>query len=1390
MSKTGERAKATGLTDQAVAETEGAKERSKKRSGMRVPRVFSADGVNPFDQVEWDFRSAAIKDETGRALFEQHDCEIPKSWSQLATNVVVSKYFYGDPSSGNGSPAEGKREFSVRQLIDRVTRTIADWGREDGYFATPEDADRFHDELTALCLNQYGSFNSPVWFNVGLFHNYGIAGPANNWRWDEETRAIVPATSAYETPQASACFIQSVSDDMEGIMRLATSEAMLFKFGSGTGTDLSTLRSSRERLAGGGKPSGPVSFMKVYDAVASVVKSGGKTRRAAKMQTLKCWHPDILEFIECKTKEEAKAQALIREGYEANFNGEAYSSVNFQNANLSVRCSDDFLKAAENDGEWTTRAVVTGRPMETYKARMLLDKIAEGTWLCGDPGVQYEDTIQRWHTCPNTAPINSSNPCVTGETLVSTAEGYRRIADLVGQEVILVDRQGVRRPAKRVFPTGRKPVYRLTTQSGYQLRLTADHRVFTVNRGDVAACELTRDDRIALNPVGFGTDDLDVETAEVIGLMLGDGCISRTRKDGEPIATLTMDSSLERSIVEEVRDRLNRLKSNAADGRTRREVELGEGGLATVARLATGSRAVAEVFERYAVLDRGSAGKQLRDAAFDLDRRAVAGLLRGLFTADGCVYNYGVKSQSISLDSVSLDLLRQVQLLLLGFGIKAKLYTNRRVGPLAAEMPDGKGGSKTYPVLQTHSLRISRSSRVRFEKEIGFWPGSHKQVRLELLNQTVAAYSDRMDDAVASLEADGVEDVFDLTEPVTSHFGANGLVVHNCSEYMFVDDSACNLASLNLVRFVGEDGVFDVEKFRAAVRVFITAQEILVDHASYPTELIGLNSHKFRPLGLGYANLGSLLMSSGLPYDSDEGRALAAAITAVMHGQAYLTSAEHAGQVGPFEGFSLNREPMLKVMEMHREAAFAIDPSAPSHLLEAARSIWDECLETGRKNGYRNSQVTVLAPTGTIAFMMDCDTTGIEPDIALVKYKLLAGGGMLKIVNRTVPAAMTKLGYDEPTIRGVLDYIDANDTIEGAPGIKDEDLPVFDCAFAPPQGGRSIHYRGHLRMMAAVQPFLSGAISKTCNMPNSATVEEIRDTYLEGWKLGLKALAIYRDGSKGSQPVSTKAEGKEKEKAAEETAEPDRSETAPEATAAELRPKSTAVAGAEGGGRPRRERLPHTRRSLTHKFDIQGHEGYINVGFYPDGRPGELFITMAKEGSTIGGLMDVLGTSISIGLQYGVPLEVFVNKFAHSRFEPAGFTKNPDIPIAKSIADYIFRWLGMEFIEGYREANSPNRSAVEPAEEPESQGPVVKVNGHRTATMADLEHAEAIMGTGPIPKAHPIQPQAPEPGFGDQERQFARFQSDAPACDNCGALTVRCGTCYRCFNCGNSMGCS
>ena len=934
--------------------------KKKARTGLAIPRVFSTPGVNPFDAVEWERRKAVIGDEKGKTIFEQDNVMVPRSWSMLATNVVASKYFYGEL----GTPA---REHSARQLIHRVARTIADWGRTDGVFATPEDAEVFYNELAWLCLHQHGSFNSPVWFNCGLHHQYGT-GKGNGHGllyFDRAEGRVRRAETQYERPQCSACFIQSVEDSMEGIMRLAHSEAMLFKFGSGTGSDLSTLRSEREKLSGGGRPSGPLSFLKVYDSIASVVKSGGKTRRAAKMNTLKCWHPDIKEFIQAKQNEEKKAWALIEQGYDGNFNGEAYGSIGYQNENLSVRLTDGFMRAVLEDGEWPTRWVTDpSKPGPTYKARDLMRWIAEGTWTCGDPGVQYEDTIQRWHTCARTGPINSSNPC---------------------------------------------------------------------------------------------------------------------------------------------------------------------------------------------------------------------------------------------------------------------------------------------------------------------------------------------------------------------------------SEYMFLDDSSCNLASLNLMKFVRDDGAFDVERFRAAVRIFVTAQEIIVDNASYPTEPITQNSHRFRPLGLGYANLGSLLMALGLPYDSDRGRAIAGALTAIMHFGAYAQSARLAEVLDPFEGFAENRETMLEVVGRHRAALDTLPPGCPPDLLAAARAAADEALEAGKKHGYRNAQVTVLAPTGTIGFMMDCDTTGVEPDIAIVKYKLLAGGGMLKIVNRTVPAALQRLGYGRPQVQEILEYIEHNDTIEGSPGIKDEDLPVFDCAFKPRNGRRYIPYAAHLRMMSAVQPFLSGAISKTVNMPTEATVDEIMQTYIDGWKLGLKAIAIYRDGCKRSQPVNT---GKT-DKAAEKP-------------------------GGNGSkARPLRKRMPSTRQSITHKFDIAGHEGYLTVGLYDDGSPGELFITMAKEGSTIGGLMDSFGTAISMCLQYGVPLKTLVEKFAHSRFEPSGFTKNPDIPIAKSLPDYIFRWLGHTFLEGFK-APAPAKS-LQP--EPAAAAPAAE---------------------------KPAKAAAPAHGMNVQvlDAQFKNFMEDAPVCDQCGAITVRNGACYRCYNCGNSMGCS
>lgn len=986
----------------------------KNNTGLKIDTEFCpANDSTPFETVEWDLRSASIKDESGKSLFEQNDCEIPTTWSQLATNVVVSKYFYGDPRNVD------ERERSVRQLVHRVTRTITDWGLADGYFDTPEDGDRFYRDLTWLCLHQHGAFNSPVWFNVGLHAQYGVTGTKCNWRWNPETNTTEQPDNPYEFPQGSACFIQSVDDNMEDIMRLACSEAMLFKFGSGTGTDLSTIRSQREKLSGGGTPSGPLSFMRVYDSIAGVVKSGGKTRRAAKMQSLKVWHPDIFEFIECKWAEEKKAHALIREGYESNFNGEAYSSVCFQNANLSVRVTDEYMAAVRDNRQWQTRFInekdQEGAP--SYDAKELLNKMAECAWHCGDPGVQYDTTINRWHTCPNDGAINASNPC---------------------------------------------------------------------------------------------------------------------------------------------------------------------------------------------------------------------------------------------------------------------------------------------------------------------------------------------------------------------------------SEYMFLDDTACNLASINLMKFVKGDGSFDVKRFRAASRLFFIAQEILVDHASYPTEPIARNSHKYRPLGLGYANLGALLMTGGMPYDSDAARGVCGSLTSLLHGEANRTSAELASVVGPFDGYNDNEKPMLNVMQMHRQACDQINNDGPAELKQAAQKLWDDVLQIGEKFGFRNAQATVLAPTGTISFMMDCDTTGIEPDIALVKYKQLAGGGMLKIVNQAVRAGLVKLGYDEAQIKNILSYIDENDTIEGAPDLEVEHLPVFDCAFQAANGVRSIPWQAHVTMMAAAQPFLSGAISKTVNMPSDTTPKDIADAYFWGWELGLKAIAIYRDGSKQSQPLNTSS---------------DEGKRGSGTTNVVTKEVEKVVY------KPRRERLPDTRQSVTHKFTITGHEGYLCVGLYPDGRPGEIFITMAKEGSTIGGIMDSFGTALSIALQYGVPLEVLVNKFSHTRFEPMGHTSNKDIRIAKSVVDYIARWLGLTFMSGHDHGipasksdgtSNGNGSEITAPTSPVTSSPVMEGLKEDAGAAVALAERAALMGAqssngnghsngnGSAGGSATAQTDLGS-GQGDQ---FARFQIDAPSCDNCGSITVRNGNCYLCHNCGNSMGCS
>jgi ribonucleoside-diphosphate reductase alpha chain len=1004
MEKAMPEAKTTPVDSPATPSTSAAARKS--APGLSFHRFFTKPGVSPYDELEWDLRLAQITDAQGNVIFEQKDVEVPKDWSMTATNIVASKYLHGKI----GSP---ERETGVRALVTRVAETIRNWGLAQGYFKTPEDGATFHDELVHILVRQYAAFNSPVWFNVGC-DRIEPNSDARNWHWNPATQQVEFGVTGYSKPQCSACFINSVKDSLDSILTLAKTEGMLFKWGSGTGTNLSPLRSSTEGLSGGGTASGPLSFMKGFDAFAGVIKSGGKTRRAAKMVILNVDHPDIVDFIECKQKEEAKAHALVAQGYDGSHpDSDAYSSIFFQNANNSVRVTDDFMYAVLRDTDFSTKKVHDGNVMHTYKAKDLLKKISEATWHCGDPGMQYDSTTNRWHTSKNTDRINASNPC---------------------------------------------------------------------------------------------------------------------------------------------------------------------------------------------------------------------------------------------------------------------------------------------------------------------------------------------------------------------------------SEYMFLDDSACNLASLNLLKFA-PNGTFDVEAYRHAVDVLITAQEILVDNAGYPTENIMRNSHDYRPLGLGYANLGALLMAAGLPYDSDAGRDYAACVTAIMCGEAYLQSSRIAEQCAPLTpatdtvatrlgiteaakmpgaacpGWYINREPFLDVIRMHRASVNNINKNnVPTPLYESSKACWDEALAHGEKHGYRNSQVTVLAPTGTIGFMMDCDTTGVEPDLALVKYKKLVGGGMIKIVNQTVPTALFKLGYDHDQANAIVSYIDATGTIEGAPHIKDDHLAVFDCSFKPAKGTRSIAPMGHLRMMAAAQPFISGAISKTVNLPENASVEDIMEAYLQAWKLGLKAVAVYRDGCKKSQPLSaagTKTANSTKDDARNALSA---SVAAPEPEDMNAPPRAV------------RHKLQEERASITHKFNIGGHEGYITVGLYPNGEPGELFITMAKEGSTVSGLMDSFALAVSISLQHGVPLKLFCEKFAHTRFEPSGWTSNPDIGFAKSIMDYIFRWLRLRFtgqqqllFENLRPkpgVSSQPSLPGEPASSPDS----LRTDNRELRTGSSVHAADALAGIIDL--------------------------GDAPTCSFCGSIMTRNGSCYRCGSCGSTSGCS
>jgi ribonucleoside-diphosphate reductase alpha chain len=1129
--------RASSSATEKVSRTEkkkaGAGARHAKASrGVRVERHFTAAGSDPLDTVVYERRSSIITNPDGSIVFKMEGAEVPAGWSQLATDILTSKYFrkaglHGDKDTG---------ETSIRQVVHRLAHTIRraadDFG---GYFATRTDADAFEAELSHLLVHQYGAFNSPVWFNLGLWHEYGITGSGGNWAWDAGTDTVAETKSAYERPQCSACFIQAVKDDLMSIYDLVKAEARLFKYGSGTGSNFSSIRGRQEKLSGGGTSSGLMSFLEVFDRAAGATKSGGTTRRAAKMVCLDMDHPEISDFINWKVREEKKAHALIAGGYSADFNGDAYHTISGQNSNNSVRVTDEFMRAVEADAKWQTRFRTTKVVCETFDAKDLWGQVARAAWGCADPGVQYDSTINKWHTCPNSGRINASNPC---------------------------------------------------------------------------------------------------------------------------------------------------------------------------------------------------------------------------------------------------------------------------------------------------------------------------------------------------------------------------------SEYMFLDDTACNLASVNLTKFQREDGSFDVEGYRHACRIFFMAQEVLVDLSSYPTADIAKNSHDYRPLGLGYANLGSLLMSQGVPYDSREGRAVAAALTAIMCGHAYKTSAEMAGSKGPFPGFARNREPMLRVMRMHRDAAYAVDRDAcPVDLYRAACDDWDDAVRIGETNGFRNAQATVLAPTGTIGLLMDCDTTGIEPDFALVKFKKLAGGGYFKIVNQTVPRALRRLGYTEREVHEIVAFIsgtntllaaphinrrtlkekgftdaelakvegaipgvfdldsafapwvvgedayerlgaakavrgsaggsagprsgpfsllehlgfsrahidEASDvivgrmTIEGAPHLREEHYAVFDCANRCGKTGlRFLAAMSHVRMMGAVQPFLSGAISKTVNLPSDATVDDVQNVYEEGWRLGLKAVALYRDGCKASQPLSTGGEKKKDEPKATDATAPHAGDTLtpdpllapmPQSTEREAQPQLTLNIAPNTRLYGQRARLPKKRHGFTQEARVGGHKIFLRTGEYEGGQLGEIFIDMHKEGAAFRSLMNCFAMSVSIGLQYGVPLQTYVDQFTFTRFEPQGPVEgHPYVKFATSIVDFIFRTLGVEYLHRYDLAHiKPDLDSPAPPEPPS-----LRQLPHTLDPASTAGSSHTAIDTTPLP--HTREATARSAAMSETlgegttgsplDAQLDTMMGDAPVCDVCGHITVRNGACYKCLNCGNSMGCS
>jgi ribonucleoside-diphosphate reductase alpha chain len=1331
---------------------------------LSIRRFFTTPGVHPFDTVEWEMRNARIG-HGDRVAFEQENVEFPKTWSQNATNIVAQKYFRGQL----GSP---EREHSVKEMIGRVAGTITGWGRAGGYFAGEEDARAFNHELTHILLHQMAAFNSPVWFNVGF----------------------------EESPQCSACFILSVDDTMESILDWNTKEGMIFRGGSGSGINLSNIRGSMEPLAKGGTASGPVSFMRGADSWAGTIKSGGKTRRAAKMVVLNVDHPDIREFIWCKAKEEDKAAALRDAGFDMSIDGEGFKSIQYQNANNSVRVTDEFMRAVEQDEQWRLTSRTTAEPVgEPISARELMREIAEAAWRCADPGVQYDTTINQWHTSPNSGRINASNPCFPGDARVHTTLGLLPIGELIergeaGEEFrVYTHRATGEQPGDGVAATqpvafmrnGVKPIVRLRFANGADLRCTPNHRLWTLNRGYVAAEDLTNEDRVLLNDSATPAEQaswmlpVKVEThaksvvrggsatyrelpdrwseglGELTGHLVGDGWLTDVQTGwvygGDDIADGLADAheGLLRELI---------------GGISRQEMENG------TIQLRAGSEAVRKLFKGIGVTTARAHDKRVPPAIFTAPTEVQAAFLRGLFGADGCVSRVeagGKANRYVGLGSRSNGLLKDVQRLLSAWGIRGRIYriSESASGHFSYTRKDGT--TVEYASHEGFDLRVTGTDMARFATDIGF-SCPRKQAALENLINECELYRTKAGTTLVAREDDGQEMVFNLTEPLHHSYMVDGFVVANCSEYMHVDDSACNLASLNLMKFRRADGTLDVESFEHAVDVMLLAQEIIVGPSSYPTEQIGANARAFRQLGLGYANLGAYLMSNGMPYDSDQGRAAAAAITALMTGRAYRCSAEVAAAQGPYDRYADNRSEHNNVMRMHRDSAYAIPDSActDSELLGAARRSWDEAVELGERFGYRNAQATVLAPTGTISFLMDCDTTGVEPDFSLVKFKELVGGGQMTIVNKTVPLALQTLGYSEPQIEQIEAHLAEHGTIIGAPGLAEEHLPVFDVAV----GERAITHMGHIKMMGAVQPFISGAISKTVNMPQESTVEDIADAYTQAWRLGIKALAIYRDGSKTAQALRTDAQ-----QGVEAPVDVD-------AIVEQAVSKAVAAVG------PRRKRMPRERQSITHKFSIAGHEGYITAGMYEDGSVGEIFLTdIGKEGSTLRGMMNSFATAISIALQYGVPLETLVQKFSYMRFEPEGITGNPEIPFAKSMPDYIMRWLASRFLD------------VDAQEELGILTPAVRARKAAQEVGASDTAGPAVVDDPPEPEAPQASASADGASASPAAASFtesppvvpARLQGLdlGPACSQCGGMMQRTGSCYTCSSCGNNTGC-